>query len=253
MVRSTALITTATSSTFGWSPFKVEFLDADGSPRCNPLTECAAEPFECSPAVRSFPSYRGQRNWPGLWWSATMGRHVGYESWLERDHAMMLDFDGTVATFTSQPFWLRFPGENGKDRVHAPDFFARRHDGTGIVIDCRPDGRIKPRDAESFAATERACALVGWEYRRVGAPEPVLTENVRWLAGYRPSRCLDLAVAGRLLTVFAEPRALMDGAAAVGPTLAVLPVLFHLLWLGRLQTRLSSSLSDASLLWSASS
>ena len=80
--------------------------------------------FELAAAVRSFPSYRGQRNWPGLSWSATMGCHVGYESWLERDHAMLLDFDGTVSAFASQPFWLRFPGEAGKERVHAPDFFA---------------------------------------------------------------------------------------------------------------------------------
>jgi hypothetical protein len=33
--------------------------------------------------VRSFPSYRGQRNYPGWYWSATMGRRVGFESWVE--------------------------------------------------------------------------------------------------------------------------------------------------------------------------
>lgn len=52
----------------------------------------------------------------------------------------------------------------------------------------------------------------GGSYRRVGVPEPVLTENV-WLAGYRQPRSLDIAVAGQLLTVFADRRELMDGAA----------------------------------------
>ncbi|HEU4544060.1 MAG TPA: hypothetical protein VFR23_23220 [Jiangellaceae bacterium] len=32
----------------------------------------------------------------GRWWSATDGGHVGYESRLERDHVMLLDFDPTV-------------------------------------------------------------------------------------------------------------------------------------------------------------
>jgi hypothetical protein len=34
--------------------------------------------------VREFRWARGQRHMPGLWWSATTGSHVGYESWLER-------------------------------------------------------------------------------------------------------------------------------------------------------------------------
>ena len=63
----------------------VEFVDVDGRLRREPLTDCAGAGFEVAPTVRSFPSYRGQRNWPGLWRSATMGDHVGYESWLERD------------------------------------------------------------------------------------------------------------------------------------------------------------------------
>lgn len=35
--------------------------------------------------VRTFPSYRGQRNYPGLFWCATTRSLVGYESLLERD------------------------------------------------------------------------------------------------------------------------------------------------------------------------
>jgi hypothetical protein len=52
----------------------------------------------------------------------TNGRHVGYESWVERDVAMMLDFDPAVITFSSQPFWLYWQGEKG-ERRHVPDFW----------------------------------------------------------------------------------------------------------------------------------
>ncbi|MEU7900864.1 TnsA-like heteromeric transposase endonuclease subunit [Nonomuraea sp. NPDC049152] len=86
---------------------------------------------------------------------------------------------------SSQPFWLFWASENGKSRSHAPDFFLRREDGCGVVVDCRPIERRKPRDAEAFEATRQACELVGWEYRLVGALDPVTAANVRWLAGYR--------------------------------------------------------------------
>ena len=84
----------------------------------------------------------------------------------------------------SQPFWLSWP--DGERLVrHAPDFFAHRTDGTGLVIDVRADDRIEPGDAAKFAATTRACALAGWDYLRTGALDPVLAANLRWLSGYR--------------------------------------------------------------------
>ena len=59
-----------------------------------PLAECAAVAFEldCSP-VRGFPAFRGQGNYPGLWWFSTTREHGGYESWSERDHLIALDAD----------------------------------------------------------------------------------------------------------------------------------------------------------------
>src|SRR5947209_4921640 len=96
-------------------------------------------------SVRSMPSYRGQRSDTGLWWLATTGRHVGYESWLERpvDAAGLRPRSRGGA---SQPFWLSWQ-HDGQPRSHAPDFFARLADGGGVVVDVRPAGRIRARDA----------------------------------------------------------------------------------------------------------
>ena len=71
---------------------------------------------------------------------------------------------------------------------HTPDFFVRRADGTGLVVDVRPDERIGPEDAAKFAVDGGGLRSVGWDFARVGAPEAVLTANVRWLAGYRHPR-----------------------------------------------------------------
>ena len=136
-------------------------------------------------------------------------------------------------------------------RSHAPDFFARRADRTGVVLDCRPDERIKPQDAVAFDVTERACELVGWEYRRCGAIEQPLLGNVRWLAGYRHPRFADHRCSELLCSVFAAPRPLLDGVKAMGSRMAVLPVLFHLLWYQRLRTDLSGTFSEASVVWAA--
>jgi len=133
--------------------FELCYLDAGGTERRElPASWPGLQPEVFRP-VREFRWARGQRHLPGLWWSATTGSHVGYESWLERDHLMLLDFDPAVVGVAAQPFWLMWAGEDGQTRWHAPDYFARLADGTAVVIDCRPTDRIKPRDAAAFEAS----------------------------------------------------------------------------------------------------
>jgi hypothetical protein len=212
------------------SVFDLEFVDESGARCREALPACLNVPFENVSPVRGFRWSKGTASFAGWWWSATMDRHVGFESWLERDHGMLLDFDADVVAFASQPFWLHWMSADRRRR-HAPDFFARRADGSGVVIDVRADERIEPADAEAFDAAAGACARVGWVFRRLGVPDPVLVANVRWLSRYRHPRCgAGVQVADNLVEVFAKPRPLFDGAAQVGDRLTVLPVLYHLLW-----------------------
>ncbi len=206
------------------------------------LDRCAALQFEldCRP-VRNFPSFRGQRNFPGLWWFATTGAHVGHESWVERDQLMALDADPDVVGVLSQPFWIHWPDGTR----HAPDYFVRRRDGSAVVVDVREDDRISDADRDVFDRSATTCATVGWDYRRVGSLDPVLRSNLRWLSGYRHPRILRVGLADRLAEVFDRSRPLMAGVLAVGTPLVVLPVLYHLLWHGRLVADLcSKTLAD---------
>jgi hypothetical protein len=222
----------------------------DGGHRRVRLEDCGAAGFESAVPVRSFRWSRSQRHFPGWWWLATSERHIGYESWLERDHLMFLDFDPAVTAVASQPFWLHW-NDGRRSRRHAPDFFARLADGTGVVIDVRADDRIGPGDAEAFEVTARACNSAGWEFRRVGTVDPVLATNVRWLSRYRHPRCAGPpGVADALRRAFAAPVPLLDGAAEAGDTLAVLPVLFHLMWRRELAASLGSGpLGSSSPVW----
>jgi hypothetical protein len=85
------------------SVLDVEFIDVGGGRCRRALMSCWDVRFERVRPVRTFPSLRGQASFRGLWWSATTGRLVGYESWVERDVAMMLDFDPQVIAFAGAP------------------------------------------------------------------------------------------------------------------------------------------------------
>ena len=39
---------------------------------------------------------------------------MGFESWLERDHVMAMDFDPAIVGIASQPFWLHWRDEDGR-------------------------------------------------------------------------------------------------------------------------------------------
>ena len=229
--------------------FAVSFVGLDGCRRGEPLSSCWMVPFESVQPVREFGSYRGKRSFSGLWWCSTISDHVGYESWLERDRVMVLDFDCSVVGLSSQPFRLSW-WEAGRTRSHTPDYFVRLGDGTGVVVDVRADDRIEPEDAEAFAVTARACETVGWEFRRVGAVDAVRAANLRWLAGYRHPRCLHAGRATDLQRVFQRPLPLLGGARRVGDPIGVLPTLFHLLWRQVLHADLdSAALSASSMVW----
>jgi hypothetical protein len=146
--------------------------------------------------------------------------------------------------------WLHWVSESGQARRHAPDFFARRADGTGMLIDVRPDDRVSAADSAVFAATAAVAGQAGWEYDRIGELPPVRAANLRWLAGYRHPRYARAAVMAALGEVFAKPGPLRAGAAAVGDPVAVLPVLFAMLWRGTLAADLDSHVLDSGVtLW----
>lgn len=217
----------------------MDFQLARGSWRREPLWSCHGTRFEEALPARPFRFGKGLKSFAGWWYFATTAAHVGFESWLERDHLMLMDFDPDVVAVSAQPFWLRWADEEGRARRHAPDFFARRADGTAVVVDVRPDDRVPARDAEVFAVTAQACGAAGWDYRRAGDLDPVLVANVRWLSRYRHRRCLVPEVAAVLLEAFAGGRGLFEGAEMAGDRLRVLPVLFHLMWCRRLAADLA--------------
>jgi hypothetical protein len=191
-------------------------------------------------------AYRGQRNFPGWWWSATTRSHVVYESWLERHHIIEADRDVRVTGISGQPFQLTWP-EGKRQMRHVPDLFCRMLEGAGVVTDCRPAHKMNEDFMHKAEVTAAACKLIGWGYRAVGEPDPVWAANLRWLSGYRHPRFSDERLEELLLTIFTCPQPLGRASRQAGDPIRVRPVLFHLLWRRRLSADLGRPLGETTV------
>jgi len=204
--------------------------------------------FEDLAPVAGFPVVPGRRWGPGLWWSATTGRHVHNGSAAMRAQLMVLDRDPRVTGLAGRPVRLLWRTARGEVRAWVPQLFARYTDGTALLADCphHPDAG-GPRAVAAAAAVSAACAHVGWTYQRLAPLDPVLEANLRWLAGYRHPRNQGTpALTAAVLAAFAQPKPMIEGVEATGTNpLAVLPALFHALWTGRLHAPLDRPLQQS--------
>ncbi|MFJ4828291.1 TnsA-like heteromeric transposase endonuclease subunit [Streptomyces bacillaris] len=235
----------------GWSGAGAEaaFTTAAGQMTQLPWDQAAAVQFEDLAPVSAFPVVPGRRWGPGWWWSATTGRHVVHGSAAMRTQLMALDRNPDVTGLSARPIRLLWRDTDGRVCSWVPQLFARYADGTGLFADCPSSPAAGGDRAQRVRVVlETACARVGWSYRRLEPPSAVVTANLRWLAGYRhPRNQGPTWLRAALAEVFAEPRPLADGAAAVGDPLQVLPAVYHALWCGHLTVSLNEPLHEEAL------
>ncbi|MFB7397639.1 TnsA-like heteromeric transposase endonuclease subunit [Streptomyces sp. NPDC056191] len=206
--------------------------------------------FEDLAPVSTFPVVPGRRWGPGWWWSTTTGRHVVHGSAAMRTQLMVLDRNPDVTGLSARPVRLLWRGPDGRVRSWVPQLFARYADGTGLLADCPSSPTAGGDRAQQVRMVlEAACARVGWAYRRLEPPPPVVAANLRWLVGYRHPRYQGPpGMQAALAEAFAAPRPLADGVAAVGDSLQVLPAAYHALWCGYLAAPLDEPLHERALI-----
>lgn len=227
---------------------EVRFMAADGWVSST-LGKVEAAAVVAGQPARSFPTYKGQRNYPGLLWTATTGSLVGYESLLERDRLWLADFDPAVRAICGQPFWLT--GRDGFTlRRHVPDFLLQLDDGSYLVVDVKPAALLaEPTVVEVLSWTGRLCAGKGWGYQVWSGADPTMLRNIRFLGGGRRPQFVDEdavvkvdAAAGSGMTI-----AEVEQAAEVDRSDARAAVL-RLLWTGAWTTDLLQPLSSRSVI-----
>lgn len=235
------------SAASGWSGFEVAFAGFGGQAVQQRWVDAAVTvAFEELEPVSAFPVVPGRRWGPGLWWSATTGRHVASGSNAMRAQLMVLDRDPDVVGLAGRPVRLQWHDEQGRGRSWTPQLFARRADGTALLADCPSHTAAGGERALSAALMmERACEQVGWSYLRLDPLDELLAANLRWLAGYRhPRNQVRPTLTAAVLEAFAFPRPLIEGVEAVGDPIEVLPAAFHALWHGHLHVPLDKPLHE---------
>ncbi|AXH34471.1 TnsA-like heteromeric transposase endonuclease subunit [Humibacter sp. BT305] len=203
--------------------------------------------FEAQPR-RTFRWHRGQRHYPGRYWSATTEGFVGYESRLELAALLLEDFNHRAVRIASQPFEL-IADRDGVERSYVPDYMIEHGGHRFTVIEVKPKRRLE--DPEIAGALRWAGDIVqsrGWSYRIVTEPDPALLSNIRFLAGYRrlwqfPQRDVDEveAAARGALTLGA---ALRSAGAALDDIPYARAVVLHLLWRRSILCDLTSALTN---------
>jgi hypothetical protein len=158
---------------------------ADGGEANFPLRQVQGRRVVGAVPWRKTRNARGQAHYPGYFWSATMGGHVIYESRLELARLLLADFDPDVTAIAAQPFLLQ-ARVAGTARRHVPDFLLAHADGSVLVVNVKPAGKLaEPRIAEALAWPGRLIEGHGWQYEIWSGANPVLLANLRFLAGYR--------------------------------------------------------------------
>jgi hypothetical protein len=207
--------------------------------------------FSGSVPWRRWRSHHGQTHLSGSYWAATVGGHIVYESRLELARLLLADFDAMVASVWAQPFRL-VTIVDGAERHHVPDFLFISPTGAVTVVNVKPAHRLADPDvAKALAWPQGLLTAHGWRYEVWSGCDPVLLENVRFLAGYRRPGLVAEEMLERAWQQVrdGEPLGVAERRlAGAAPGWTARPALLALLWRHRLTTDLCRPLSHASVL-----
>ncbi|MCC9067777.1 TnsA-like heteromeric transposase endonuclease subunit [Arthrobacter cryoconiti] len=160
--------------------------------------------------VRKSPTYRGQRIYPGLFWSATTRSFLIYESLLKLDYLWTADLLPTVDWIATQRFELsgRF---GGRDHRHVPDVMVRSNLGRILIVDVKPKSRLDdPETAAVFDSPGDVCSQHGWDYEVWSGTSETVLRNIKLLACARVSTHFDRQTAMRAINECIEPLVFAD-------------------------------------------
>lgn len=180
------------------------------------------------------------------------GRTIQCESFGgERKLTLCFDRDPTVRDYKSQPIRIPYEDSEGKKHTYVPDFMVWKVDGSIEIHEVtRSERRLLPNAQRREAAAQKHCQKEGWRYvvhTEDSLPDDTVTANLLELYMFRPTVYFrsDVFVAvheklsnGRRLSL---PLLIKEISQDLGlPVGVVSPGLYHLLWLGRIETDLRS-------------
>ena len=195
--------------------------------------------------VREFRWYRGRRHYSGWYWAATISGHVVYESRLELARILLADRDPGVVAIAAQPVWLAGL-DDGRVRRHVPDLLLAHRGGGLTFVDVKAASRLADeRVVAQFAWMRQVCDRFGFGFEVWSGVDPVVLENIRFLAGYRAAGLICGELLDEILAAVRGPVPLeeVERSVARGSDRGwVRPAVLHALWRGLLEADLTRPL-----------
>jgi hypothetical protein len=210
-------------------------------------TPSSVEFIEPAFLARIPPKFKGQSNYHGTYWFAGIGGTVYHESMTEFTALMWLDHQHEIVEIAPQPMLITF----ADGRAHYPDFFATHANGRRGLVDVHLKSMTTQAHVESFAATARLCARLGWDYEVIDALEDIPRWNLEWISRYHhPRYDPEVKVRRRILSKVA--RRPMFG--TLRDELRTekagehMPAIYHLMWRREITFDLSRRFTDLTVL-----
>jgi len=171
----------------------------------------------------------------------------------ERKLALCFERDPTVRDYQSQPLRIPYVDSEGKRHTYVPDFKVWKTDGSIEIHEVtRSERRLLLNAQRREKAARKYCDKKGWRYVvhtevSDSLPNDSMTANLFELYMFRPNvySSSDVAVTvceklsyGRRISL---PLLIKDISQELElPVGVVAPALYHMLWLGKLETDLHS-------------
>jgi TnsA endonuclease N terminal/TnsA endonuclease C terminal len=187
----------------------------------------------------------------------------GFESLLEKEFMLLLEFDSSVASFEEQPLTIPVPGI---PRGYTPDFLVRYHadhvtqeEQRFELVEIKSSDDLR-RNAEKYSRKfENATRFAndrGWDFR-IATEKDIRTPrlaNLKFLREYRnilpmPEQCNRITEIVRTPHARTSVEALLDQLGAEEyDRLNHLPTIWHMVVAGQLKVDLDSPLGNDTLL-----
>ncbi|WP_293911157.1 TnsA endonuclease N-terminal domain-containing protein [Deinococcus sp.] len=183
------------------------------------------------------------------------GGRAEFESTLERDFFMLLEFDEAVETFMPQPVRIAYRAESGRATHYVPDALVTYRDGRApSLYEVKYQAELQARAAEfrlKFQAAASYAAEQGWTFAAITEHDirTARLKNVAFLRAFLdPQRVFSEGTQVDLLARLraqpgreATPASLLAGL-SVEQRGAALPVLWHLIARHRIGAELEQPL-----------
>lgn len=224
---------------------EVRYRQADGEFVQTSLDRLIVAEVAAGLPVREFRWYKGRQHYSGWYYATTGERMVAYESRLELARILLADFARDVVAIAAQPFQV-VADHAGRTRRHVPDLLLTHSDGLVTVVDVKPPDRARePKFVEQFAWMRSLCSQRGWAFEVWTGADPVLVENVWFLAGYRRRQVVASDLFPEIVDAAAGQSTLGGIERALSgrhPVDVVRPAVLHLAWSGVLAADLARPL-----------